>query len=75
MVLEKTMRSAMRVRQASAVNEKPGAGRNTRPRLALREVSSFSGAMPSARVTGLPSRAVRVSVSTPAPFRLVETEL
>jgi len=52
-----------------------GAGRNTMPALALREVSSFSGAMPKARVTGLPSRAVRVSVSTPAPFKLVDTEL
>ena len=45
------------------------------PMLALFEVSSFSGAMPNARVTALPSRAVRVSVSTPAEFRLVDTEL
>jgi hypothetical protein len=43
--------------------------------LALLDVSSFSGAMPKARVTALSSRAVSVSVSTPAEFRLVETEL
>lgn len=58
----------------SAVAEKCETGRSTMPMLALREVSSLSGTLPNPRITALPSRALRVSVSTPALFRLADTE-
>jgi hypothetical protein len=74
-VLENTIRSSIFVRYRSAVSENVVVGRRITPMLALLDVSSFSGAMPKARVTALSSRAVSVSVSTPAEFRLVETEL
>lgn len=69
------MRSSMSVRYRSAITEKCETGRSTMPMLALREVSFLSGALPKARVTALPWRAVRVSVSTPTLFRFVDTEL